>query len=173
MEGGDGVTELVVLDNPDVEVASVVDLDTFTPLAIVAAGPSRRTLLDAFIDSTPFDPTVLDPDSIRAAFQSFLSRMADAAADTPQDEAVPVGDDTGISDDDRYALAEREAANTPGAPEPQPADTDEPERGAVALVKVQCWNCNGSGVIRFGGDDPDQACNMCQGRGWVEQPGVA
>lgn len=166
------MTELVILDNEDVELAALVDLDTFTPLLVAAAGPQRKVILQAFMDTTPFDLTALSAESIRAAFQSFLSGLADTAAEVPADVQDPVVTSGGQITDDLAADALAGSLDPGSPPDPAPAPSIEPEPSPVAMVKVQCWNCNGTGSLTVGGDEPAVQCNMCSGHGWVERPAM-
>ena len=166
------MTSLVILDNTLVEVAVFVDVDEFAPLPIMAAGPNRVTVLEAFRDATPFDLTVMDAGALRIAFGQFLTRVADSL-DTPADNSEDaVGDDTGSDDYAQSTLAEHTARDNTIDPAPAPADTDAQVESSVGVVKVRCWNCNGKGAIEFGDNQPPVSCNMCHGQGWVEQPGV-
>lgn len=161
------MTELIVADNPDLGVAVLVDVDEFRPLPFVAAGDNREAMLLSFRDSVPFDVTIMDDATLRAAFGQFLESVADAiteASDTAESQVDP---SDGSDDDAQVAGAEREATEHGLDPPPAPADTDEPQRSTVAMVTVKCWNCNGAGLVDFGEDGTPQQCNMCGGDGKV------
>ena len=161
--------ELVLADNPQVEVATLVDVDELRALPICAAGPARLRILSDFLDATPFDPSIMDEVTLRTAFGQFLDRtgVLGPEADTATEPTMEPGGST--PDDGGAALAEAESANASETPAPAPADTDQPQSSPMAVVTVRCWNCNGTGLVEFGDDQPPAPCNMCKGTGKVEQ----
>lgn len=161
------MTELVIVDNPDLGIAVLVDIDEFRPLPFVAAGENREAMLLSFRDSVPFDVTIMDDATLRTAFGQFLESVADAITEAPEAPTGEVESSGGNGDDAQIASAEREAAEYGVDPAPAPADTDQSVGGTVGLVRVRCWNCNGTGAVDFGEDQAPQQCNMCQGAGTV------
>lgn len=162
--------ELILVDNPQAEVATLVDVDEFKPLPIAAAGPARLQLLSDFQDACKFDLTEIDPDSLRIIFGSFLDSVGFFPASDPETAPDQVEPGVGSPDDDASALAQAEAAGASDVPAAAPADTDTDAARTVAVVTVRCWNCNGTGVVEFGDDQPPAPCNMCKGTGKVQQP---
>lgn len=163
------MTELVLVDNTDVGVATLVDLDTFTPLGIAAAGENRAVLLNMFRDATPFDLTLLDVEAQRRAFQSFLSALADESADTATPQPGPVEPQPSITPDVETTQPLTGTAVVPDVVgDTAPAEI-QPATDSVATVKVRCFNCNGVGAVEVSPGEPPQQCNMCGGRGWVER----
>lgn len=161
------MTELVIVDNPDLGIAVLVDIDEFRPLPFVAAGENREAMLLSFRDSVPFDVTIMDDATLRTAFGQFLESVADAITEASETTVDQVESPDGSGDDAEVASAEREAAEYGVDPAPAPADTDQSVGGTVGLVRVRCWNCNGTGAVDFGEDQAPQQCNMCQGAGTV------
>lgn len=164
------MASLAIIDDTALELAVMIDTDTFKPVPLVAAGPDRAALLQAFADSVPFDLTLLNDDTIREGFAQFLAARGVVTQDenTEADIGQVVSAD-GAGGDDQAALAEHEAIGSTDMPPAQPNDTDTPENPPTATVKARCWNCNGVGFIEFGDDSPTQQCGICHGTGKVEQ----
>ena len=164
------MANLAVADCTNLEVAVLIDTDDFYALPILAAGENRAALLQSFIDSVPFDITIMDRDAMMAAWGEFLTRHIVAENTppvTPTDS--PVGDQSRNGTDAEQQLAEAEAHAAGTVPDTQPADTDQAPAPTVTMTKVRCFNCNGQGTIAFGDDQPAVTCNMCEGKGWVLQ----
>ena len=164
------MASLTTIDDASIELACIIDMDTFTPLPIVAAGADRTALLTAFVDSVPFDITLLNAETIREGFSQFLGTRGIITQDTPTqaDQPEVVASD-GTPDDGVAALAEREATYATDTPSEQPADTDEAQDTQSPTVTARCWNCDGSGRVEFGEGEPTAQCGICQGTGKVEQ----
>lgn len=164
------MAELVIVDNPDVELSTVVDIDAFRTLPVVSAGPDRESILKAFINSTPFDITALDDAAIRTAYLSFLDAMGKLGPTAPETDATPPVEPNGGVGGDDAAQAVREAHDAAGAPpEPAPADTDLEPDVRTETRRVKCFNCNGDGTITFGDGTPPVVCNVCGGKQYTEQ----
>lgn len=163
------MSDYIILDHADAEVSVIVDMDEFRVLPVVAAGPNRATILQAFVDSTPFDVGVLSDDAMRIAFVDFLERSPGLVEQAPtQDYQPPLVTDNGSGGDEGAALAAQEAANATDVPPPAPADTDQGASENQATSEVTCWNCNGVGTVQYGEGEPPAACNMCKGTGKVK-----
>lgn len=164
------MAQLTVVDDTDIELAVLMDADTFTALPLVAMGPNRRNLLTAFAEQAPFDLTILAPDVLQQGWMTFLER--NGALEPEPDTEVPTGE-VGIPVHEgagtEAAQAEQEATSHTGVPAERPADTDKAEDPPSHTVVVRCWNCNGDGTIDFGDDQPPAACNVCGGTGRVER----
>lgn len=164
------MADLEVIFDPDKEMACIVNTESHMGFGPAMIGPFAGQVLQAFIDATPFDVSLLTEHGAAAAFASFLETQAAPAAATPANpDLSPLGPIGGPRVDDGR-LEDRTAAES-GAEPPavQPADTDEPAPDTAASSVVTCFNCNGAGVIEFGGDEPSQRCNMCQGTGKILQ----
>lgn len=163
------MANLIVADCPNLECAVLIDTDELRALPIVAAGPDRDALLQAFVDSVPFDITLLEADASLAAFGQFLERSGRLSGVAPNTSAPnPMEPPAGSGTDAEAALAETEATHAGDVPAPQPADTDQTEDSAPTPVEADCFNCNGTGRIEFGDDQPGVRCNVCAGTGRVQ-----
>jgi ribosomal protein S27E len=164
------MANLTVLDDTAQECAVLVDTDTWTPLPIVSMGENRVNLLQAFVDSVPFDLTLLNDAAMREAWVQFLEQHG-ALPTTPAEShtADEMVAQSRNGDDDAAALAQAEAAAATDEPPPQPADTDTAENPPSATVIVRCWNCEGTGQVVFGDNEPARTCGICHGTGKVEQ----
>lgn len=164
------MAQLTIISDPNVEVAVLVDTDEFYALPVVAVGPDREALLQAFIDSTPFDLGLLGSNGIMPAFAQFLER---SGAFNPTQEQpttdMEVGSQNSNDSDDEARLAELVANATTEVPDEQPADTDTPTDTQAEPVTVRCFNCEGRGMIEFGDGSPAMECNVCHGTGKVTQ----
>lgn len=162
------MANLTVIDDTNVEVAVLVDTDDWQPLAVCAVGPNRVNLLQAFVDSVPFDLALLKPEALREAFSQFLQSAGVIDLDAPLPPAPDnVGDDTGSRNDAESTLAEQEATNHADVPDEQPADTDVEADEGSQTETVSCYNCNGTGKIDFGDGEPPVRCGMCKGTGSI------
>lgn len=164
------MAQLAIISDPNIEVAVLVDTDEFYALPVVAVGPNRDNLLQAFIDSTPFDLTILGSDVVMAAFAQFLERTgALSEVQTQPTTNMEVGSQNSNDGDDEARLAELVANATTEVPDEQPADTDTPTDTQAEPVTVRCFNCEGRGMIEFGDGSPAMECNVCHGTGKVTQ----
>lgn len=164
------MTTLAIVDDPNIEVAVLVDTDQYTALPIVAMGPQRVQLLEEFA-SSPVDLGWFTREGLLEMWTTFLQGSGVIPGEVERnpaahDDAVaPTRDGT----DAEAELAEAEAANASDVPEPQPADADQDADQEAATVTVRCWNCNGTGFVAFGDGEPDQQCGVCRGTGKVDQ----
>lgn len=160
------MSELVVIYDPNQEMAAIVNVDDRCGWGPAMVGPQAEMILRAFLDTVPFDVSEFTSYDVQRMFAGFLGQ-AGLAADAPPAESdsmetQPSGDN-GMANPD--ALAQAEAANATDVPPEQPADTDmEADTGASDHV-IPCVNCNGTGMIHFGEGIPDSKCNMCNGSG--------
>lgn len=165
------MADLQAIYDADKEIGAIVNLDNGTPLGPVMVGPAAGDILQAWLDATPFDVSELDPFTAQTAFLSFLERNA------PPDEVASNAADNGevvdkprVTADEAVALAEHEAVGASDVPDEQPADTDREASADTVTETVRCWNCEGSGMVTFGDDQPDARCGMCDGTGKITQP---
>ena len=162
------MAELQVIYDPNLELAAIVNVDERMGWGPAMIGPQAGNILQAFIDTCPFDVSEMDAYTAARTFASFLDNAGLAAPDTtptPETGTVDTSADTGV--DTANALAEAEATNAGDVPAEQPADTDTPQDTSTAPTVINCPNCNGSGSIQFGDGEAPQTCGMCGGRGKV------
>lgn len=164
------MAELTVVDDERTECAVLIDTDTWTALPIVAMGENRATLLQTFVDSVPFDVTLLKDEALMEGWRQFLGASG-AVAQVGTDASAPdqVGSPTRNGDDAERQLAEAEATGATDVPAEQPADTDQDSPPPTREVTSDCFNCNGTGTIEFGDGQPAVRCNVCKGTGMVTQ----
>lgn len=160
------MTELVVVFDPAQEMAAIVNVDEQCAWGPAMIGPNAGDILRAFLDTVPFDVTVMSAMTAQEAFSSFLLQaglLADAAA--TEGDNSPVVEQGDASLDYGAARAEAEAVNATSTPPPQPADTDMDVNASPTHQMIKCPNCEGKGMIEFGGGEPPQQCGMCSGKG--------
>lgn len=164
------MTDLIIIYDPKREIAALVNPETRQGWGPAVIGEGADEALQAFIEAAPFDLTLMSPDTATLAFEGFLEGLQGGAAPPPAEtpDSPLVGVDG--NDADVAAAAVREAAEAAGSPpDPAPADTDPAAAPAAPMMVVECYNCGGTGSIEFGGDEPPQRCNMCQGTGKIAQ----
>lgn len=158
--------DLIVIYDPELQMAALVNTAERIGWGPAMVGPQAGAILNAFVDTTPFDLTLLAGYEAKKAFDSFLQS---AGLDAPPEETSVVNDPVEQAATESMAngnaLAEYEAAGSSDIPAEQPADTDtqpEPEPQETTTPQgqvIDCPNCNGTGQA-----DGAQ-CGMCQGNG--------
>jgi hypothetical protein len=162
------MTDLVVLYDDRLELATLVDMDMVCGLGPTAPGPQGAALLEEFANSAAAFTEYMQRDDLMMCWAQWFQQRSAAvteATPTPSDSPLEPQSDTGMAD---AALAEREAADG-GAepPEPQSADTDaDAEDQTGTTVIADCYVCDGSGKVAQG--DTLVTCNMCQGTGKIQ-----
>ena len=181
------MADLQAIYDPDLEVGTIIDLDTNRPFGPIMVGPAAKDTLQAFLDGMPFDISILDSEQAAQVFEGWFQNilgpvLAEGTSDSPN-TVVPVGDPSA----DEQALAQRESAvSGREPPAPQAADTDQqantdtasapvmPDPGKAATDgsttetpvtptvsdAINCGLCNPQGA---GSTDP--ACIACGGSG--------
>lgn len=162
------MAELEVIFDPVKNLAAVVDVDNQVGWGPAMIGPDAGSILEAWIDTTPFDMSDLGSYQARDLFRSFLSRVQDSRGGG----SPPAGDvakaEPGATDVVAARSADAEAAAGGGEPPPPaPADTDvEADTGATPAT-MKCPNCKGTGQTHDGPEGVAAQCGMCQGSGNV------
>jgi hypothetical protein len=168
------MADIEVIFDPVKEMATIVNLDTRAGWGPAMIGPDAGTILQAFVDSMPFDVTVLHDYQAVVAFTSFLDALGSGTATPAATAALSPLEQAGASRVDEDTLADLvAAASGPEPPDPQPADPDPEAAEGPPLTVVRCYNCNGAGKIEFGDGTEPARCNMCQGTGKLEMPVTA
>lgn len=162
------MSNLIVIYDQEREIAAMVDAETQEGWGPAMIGPDAYDALQAFLTALPFDPRLLSSQDAVLAFQGFVEGAAGGRSEAPP--APPEGEVEQLGGDQLDAgerLADAEAAAATDVPAPQPVDVDQDATEAPQVQVVDCFNCQGEGVIHFGDDVPDQQCNMCQGKGRI------
>lgn len=160
----------IIIYDPDREIACMVDGETQQGWGPAMIGPDAYDALLAFTTAMPMDIGTLPPDTVTELFRGFVAAAEGGATDAPAEAPASALDSAGPAPVDAgEALAEATATAASDTPEPQPADTDETPAPSTSVRVVDCYSCGGEGVVHFGGDEPDQRCNMCQGTGKIAQ----
>ena len=183
----------VVIYDPTLELAAIVNLDDLTAWGPVYKGPDAQDILQGFIDAAPFDVTILDTDTAKALFWSLgQAGTGEASPESGQAQAGTVDDAAGgLAANEGLATAEAHAAGT--VPDIQPHDADAqqgaPDTASVEVgqssdvtqvthyeqpvpepVKVSepinCGLCNADG-----NQTPDPTCIACGGSGKLARVG--
>lgn len=159
------MAELEVIYDPAKELACIVNVDERMGWGPAMIGPNAGQILQAFIDTAPFDLTLLGSFDAQRAFTSFLER-AGLAAPAPETESdtPPVVETGNGSVDYGNAAAEAEATAATSVPDPAPADTDAEAGESTTPTVIDCPNCGGSGEQTNGETGATEVCGMCQGR---------
>lgn len=159
------MAELEVIYDPAKELAAIVNVDNREGWGPAMIGPQAGQILQAFIDTAPFDLTLLSSYDAVKAFTSFLERtgLAAPATETASDTVAPVNGGSASMDYEQRA-AEQEAAAASDVPPLAPADTDEPETESASPTVIDCPNCGGSGEQTNGETGAVEVCGMCQGK---------
>lgn len=159
------MADVEVIYDPAKELAAIVNVETREGWGPAMIGPQAGAILQAFIDTAPFDLTLLSSYDAARAFTSFLesSGLAAPEAASESDPVAPVESGNG-SVDYQNAAAEAEATAAGDVPAPGPADTDEPEGESTTPTVIDCPNCNGSGEQTNGETGAVEVCGMCQGK---------
>jgi hypothetical protein len=158
------MTDLVVIYDPLLEMAAVVDIDARRSWGPAMIGSESKSILEAWIEGMPFDAGLLDSTTAATVFADWLQVVVAATQTTPATAppgALEPPDDPGV---DPAALAEHEASAA-GAepPAPQPADTDPQANPDPPPQVVTCPLCTGAGVTSDGADGASTTCAMCGG----------
>lgn len=165
------MSDYILTDNDQAEIAVVVDLDTLRVLPLIGAGANRRDMLTSFVESVPFDLSILDDEQLQQAFVAFLGTLGLLSTDAASPDAV---DQVELRErpggDADAARAEAEASAASDVPGPAPSDADMEADAGTQTVVVRCFNCEGAGSISFGDGSPDQKCNTCGGTGKLTMP---
>lgn len=164
------MTDLIIIYDPEREIAALVNPETQQGWGPAMIGPGADQALQAFIEAAPFDLTLLDSSTATEAFAGFLegvrAGLAPEAGEAPASPVEP-SDGAGMAEGQPPVYGSEDAGEP--AAEPGAADPD-PEAGTAPAVQVvDCFNCGGTGTIEFGDDVESQTCNMCQGRGRIAQ----
>ena len=183
----------VVIYDPTLELAAIVNLDDLTAWGPIYKGPDAQDILQGFIDAAPFDVTILDTDTAKALFWSLGQAGTGATSpESGQTQAGAVDNGTGgLAADER--LAEQAARDAGTVPDVQPHDTDteqgppnpsgvevgqtqgvaqvthyeQPAPGPVKVSEpINCGLCNADG-----NQTPDPTCIACGGSGKLARVG--
>jgi hypothetical protein len=162
------MAHIEVIYDPQKELAAIVDLDTQEAYGPAMIGPDAGSVLEMWLETLPFDITLLDHHAAVTAFRgSVLRAYGEAAPEAATSPTRPVepGDGQPV---DGEALAEFEAAQAgAGPPEPQPADTDVAADQGTPPTVVTCPLCSGAKVLVDDETGEQAACGMCRGTGLV------
>jgi hypothetical protein len=162
------MADIEVIYDPVKELAAIVNLDDRCGWGPAFVGPNAGAVLQLWVDSMPFDVTILDVFQAGRAFLGWLNNMAAAPpepAPTPPVSPVESPDRPFL---DGAPLAEA-VASASGAepPEPQPADTDmEADPSAPATV-ITCPLCAGAKTVTNDETGEIGTCGMCGATGVV------
>jgi hypothetical protein len=162
------MTDIEVIYDPVKELACIINLDTRLGWGPAFIGPNAGNVLQLWIDSLPFDPTLLTDYQAASVFDDWLQQMAaspaEAASSPPVSPVEPL-DGAGLAHD---ALAQAEAAASGGEPpEPQPADTDVEEDASTPPTVSTCPLCAGARTVVNDETGEVTPCGMCSGTGVV------
>lgn len=184
------MAELVVIYDPALELAAIINTDERVSWGPAMIGPEAPVILQSFIDTTPFDVSELDTYTAARAFADFLDKLVAARTPAPPDppagQVEPSGD-PGVAVPDPPGTAQ--GAPTDQPPAVQPADTDpgveaNPSPASAPIVHVglptgagsppapqtvlqQCAVCEGTGTVQMGEGEPAAQCGLCGGSGQV------
>lgn len=165
------MASLIIVYDPEREIATFVDADTQRGYGPAVIGPDAGDLLQQFTEAMPFDIGKLPSDTLLELFQDFAEHMAQPAAEAPPAPAAPpveqIGD-TGVAAGDK--LADATAAAATDVPAPAPADTDTGAASPTPVRVVDCHACQGEGKLDLGDGQGPVTCNMCQGTGTIAVP---
>lgn len=180
--------DLIVIYDPDKEIAAIVDTNNRVGFGPAYIGPQAAGALEAFMLTVPYDMTEVSPYVLRDWFEQYAQSQFPPSATTGGEAdtgAVVAGGSTGVAD---AALAEHTAIASAGEPPgAQPADTDMgahasasptvasdnggtlPEDTGPANQAAQydgpCPACSGTGSVPGGEPDSQVMCNLCKGSG--------
>jgi hypothetical protein len=185
--------ELVVIFDPTLEIAAIVDTDERVGYGPAMIGQHAREMLEAFVQTIPYDVSKVGSYELRDWFDTFAGSFqppdTTPAATATAGAVEPVGS-AGV-DTGQVAVAEaiggpgegqppgpadtdQEAATAPQAPI-DPAATAQPQGAAQAAAPAApysgpCYICNATGQVP--GSEPGVmvACNMCRGTGHLPPP---
>lgn len=160
------MAELEVIYDPAKELACIINVDDRCGWGPAMIGPQAGNILQAFLDTAPFDLSLLGTYDATRAFTSFLESSGLAAPETTAEgeTVAPVeGGNAGM--DNGNALAEAEATGAGDVPAPAPADTDDDTPESTTPQVIDCPGCNGQGTTQYDPEQPAVTCGMCQGKG--------
>ena len=162
------MADLTVIYDPESEIAAIVNVDDRCGWGPAMIGPNAQEVLQAFIDSHPYDVTIYPASYVQQAFQSFLDTIGGGGQSAPaQGDPVAAESPGGTGVDGGAPLAQAEAANATDTPGPQPADTDmEADQGEAPQV-MKCPLCTMDGGEPTGLAEDGTQCPMCHGRKFV------
>jgi len=182
------MADLVVIYDPVLEMGAIVDVDEQASWGPAMVGPQAADILQAFLDSVPFDMTTMPTMFVTDAFRSFLDRIVAAAPQTqapPDSDAVVQQANPGMADGTVVTTAQGAPTDEPPAPAPHDTDasvethageTDQVMQPGAAYSPAgaieppqyqQCVLCDGLGVVSQGEGQAPQPCGMCGGKGKV------
>lgn len=129
--------DLQVIYDETLEIAAIIDLESRQAWGPAAIGQGAGQLLEAYVQSLPFDPSILTPDQAVEGFTDWFQRVgeyADASTSTVSPSPVDSGTGTSV---DTGALAVAEAGSAAGSPPPPaPADTDSTATADTSAAQV-------------------------------------
>lgn len=186
------MADFVVIYDPQLELATIVNTDEMRAIGPIAAGPNAQRELSQFVATMPEQVMEMGSHDLCLAWVQFWQTNFAALYDpaTASDSSpVVAGAATG---DDGAALAEHEASAGRGEPPPPapadadldadtgeadtvtPNDTTNVAAGAVvpttAPEVVPCFACSGTGRVPGATTGEVTVCNMCEGSGRITQP---
>lgn len=162
------MSELLVIYDPELQIATVVSDEPDSQLTPTMVGPEARPLLESFIQSMPIDLTGFTGLELVRMWENFLERNSEGISAALSQAAAPAEAAAEAAPEPEAALAQAEAVAA-GAepPAPAPADTDtEPAVDAVPTIQA-CPNCDGKGQVADGEGGTLIKCGMCNGTGRV------
>lgn len=190
------MADSVVIYDPTLEIAAIVDLDTKCGFGPAFIGEGSREILEGFLESIPYDVSTIDSAKLRDWFEQFAgARFHGESEPTPAPgSSAVVGNSPGELADAARATMEA-AAGGGDPPPPQPADTDagatpgeastvtEPttppaESGSPPPAEADpytgpCFACNGTGRVPTGTEGVTAPCNLCKSTGHLPAPAGA
>lgn len=184
------MADLEVVYDPAKEMATIVNVDERRGWGPAMIGPDAGIILQAFIDSMPFDVSVLNEYDACQVFNGFLDGLAAGATETATpDTDSPVVESGSAGVADETVPGAEHGAPTDQPPGPAPADTDtgvEVDQGETDQVipphdpafglepvaeshftRETCVMCDGNGTVQISPDEPAAQCGMCKGQGSV------
>ena len=160
------MANLEVIYDPAKELAAIINTDDRQGWGPAMIGPQAGMILQTFLDTVPFDLSIMSSYDATQAFSDFL-RTAGLAADetaatpvTPSESPTDPGVDTTAA-----TAAEHEARDNTTVPPEQPHDTDTPVVPDTTDTVIPCVNCGGGGTVQVEPDTDPVKCGMCGGTG--------
>lgn len=184
------MAELVVIYDPALELAAIINTDERVSWGPAMIGPEAPVILQSFIDTTPFDVSMLDTYTAAQMFADFLDKLVEARAAPPADPPASSVVSGGHMELDSFGVpTTAHGAPTDQPPAPQPLDTDpgveaneSPASAPIVhaglptgagsppvpqTVLQQCAVCEGTGTVQMGEGEPAAQCGLCGGSGQV------
>jgi hypothetical protein len=165
------MADIEVIFDPAKEYAAIVSIDHRAGWGPAMVGPNAGVILQTWVDSMPFDVSLLDSDSASVVFTDWLDsffRSAPEAAVSPSDSPVEPMDGSPVGETPPDRTGPDNGAGEP--PEPAPADADMEADASPPPTVAVCPLCAGTGVTNDGADGASITCAMCGGAKVVHMP---